>query len=155
MPQLPRDEERSTGQPRIGTDEWVASVEGRRQRRSGVLGQLLERLGQLPFWAPLLVVAAFGLLFPFLTDSDYVVRVGFNALVFALLALGLNIVVGYAGLLDLGYIAFFGFGAYAYAVLSSTWRPSPRSWSSSSPPRCSGSCSAYPRAASRATISRS
>ncbi|HZG36522.1 MAG TPA: branched-chain amino acid ABC transporter permease [Gaiellaceae bacterium] len=119
MPQLPRDEERSTGQPRIGTDEWVASVEGRRQRRSGVLGQLLERLGQLPFWAPLLVVAAFGLLFPFLTDSDYVVRVGFNALVFALLALGLNIVVGYAGLLDLGYIAFFGFGAYAYAVLSS------------------------------------
>src|SRR5439155_1667963 len=37
-----------------------------------------------------------------------------------LLALGLNIVVGYAGLLDLGYVAFYGFGAYAYAMLSSS-----------------------------------
>ena len=36
-----------------------------------------------------------------------------------LLALGLNIVVGYAGLLDLGYVAFFGFGAYGYAMLAS------------------------------------
>ena len=37
-----------------------------------------------------------------------------------LLALGLNVVVGWAGLLDLGYVAFFGFGAYVYAMLSST-----------------------------------
>ena len=36
-----------------------------------------------------------------------------------MLALGLNIVVGWAGLLDLGYIAFFGFGAYGYALFSS------------------------------------
>ena len=36
-----------------------------------------------------------------------------------LLALGLNIVVGWGGLLDLGYVAFFGIGAYAYALLSS------------------------------------
>ena len=36
-----------------------------------------------------------------------------------LLALGLNIVVGYAGLLDLGYVAFYGFGAYVYAMLAS------------------------------------
>ena len=36
-----------------------------------------------------------------------------------LLALGLNIVVGYAGLLDLGYVAFYGFGAYGYAMLAS------------------------------------
>ena len=38
---------------------------------------------------------------------------------YAILALGLNIVVGWAGLLDLGYIAFFGFGAYGYALFSS------------------------------------
>jgi len=119
MPQLPIEEQGTGGQPRIGTDEWVASVEERRQRRGGLVGSLLEQWQRLPLWAPLLAVAAFGLLFPFLTESDYVVRVGFNALVFALLALGLNIVVGYAGLLDLGYIAFFGFGAYAYALLSS------------------------------------
>ena len=41
------------------------------------------------------------------------------ALLFIMLALGLNIVVGYAGLLDLGYIAFFAVGAYAYALLAS------------------------------------
>ena len=42
-----------------------------------------------------------------------------------MLALGLNIAVGWAGLLDLGYIAFFGFGAYGYALLSSNqlWAP--------------------------------
>src|SRR5439155_11425234 len=37
----------------------------------------------------------------------------------ATLALGLNVVVGYAGLLDLGYVAFYGLGAYSYALLSS------------------------------------
>ena len=36
-----------------------------------------------------------------------------------LLALGLNVVVGWGGLLDLGYVAFFGIGAYAYALLDS------------------------------------
>jgi branched-chain amino acid transport system permease protein len=46
--------------------------------------------------------------------------VGVNVLLFALLALGLNIVVGWAGLLDLGYIAFYGFGAYTYAWVSSS-----------------------------------
>ena len=42
-----------------------------------------------------------------------------NALAFAILALGLNIVVGFAGLLDLGYAAFFAIGAYTYGILSS------------------------------------
>src|SRR5690242_3927626 len=43
---------------------------------------------------------------------------GVFILIYALLALGLNVVVGFAGLLDLGYVAFFGFGAYVYAFLS-------------------------------------
>ncbi len=47
------------------------------------------------------------------------VRVTNLAILFALLALGLNIVVGFAGLLDLGYIAFYGVGAYVYALLAS------------------------------------
>ncbi len=47
------------------------------------------------------------------------VRIADFALLYVLLALGLNIVVGYAGLLDLGYIAFFAVGAYTYALLSS------------------------------------
>ena len=41
------------------------------------------------------------------------------ALLYIMLALGLNIVVGYAGLLDLGYVAFYAVGAYMYALLSS------------------------------------
>jgi branched-chain amino acid transport system permease protein len=41
-----------------------------------------------------------------------------TVMVFMLLGIGLNIVVGYAGLLDLGYVAFFGFGAYAMALLT-------------------------------------
>ena len=47
------------------------------------------------------------------------VRIMALALLYVLLALGLNIVVGYAGLLDLGYVAFYAVGAYMYALLSS------------------------------------
>ena len=47
------------------------------------------------------------------------VRIADMALLYVLLAVGLNIVVGYAGLLDLGYVAFFAVGAYMYALLSS------------------------------------
>jgi branched-chain amino acid transport system permease protein len=47
------------------------------------------------------------------------VRIADMALLYVLLALGLNIVVGYAGLLDLGYVAFFAIGAYMYALLAS------------------------------------
>jgi branched-chain amino acid transport system permease protein len=47
------------------------------------------------------------------------VRIADMSLLYVLLALGLNIVVGYAGLLDLGYVAFFAVGAYLYALLAS------------------------------------
>ena len=47
------------------------------------------------------------------------VRIADIALLYVLLALGLNIVVGYAGLLDLGYVAFFAVGAYLYALMGS------------------------------------
>lgn len=68
-----------------------------------------------------LALAAFVvvLIFPFVdftSDAVVHVRVLSDAGVFVLMALGLNIVVGYAGLLDLGYVAFFTLGAYAYAI---------------------------------------
>ena len=47
------------------------------------------------------------------------VRIVDMALLYVLLALGLNIVVGYAGLLDLGYVAFFAIGAYSYGLFNS------------------------------------
>jgi branched-chain amino acid transport system permease protein len=65
------------------------------------------------------VIVAAAALVPVVDSSDYIVRVGVNTLIYAMLALGLNIVVGWAGLLDLGYVAFYGCGGYAYALLSS------------------------------------
>jgi len=47
------------------------------------------------------------------------VRITNTAILYVFLALGLNIVVGFAGLLDLGYIAFYAVGAYVYALLAS------------------------------------
>ncbi|MFT4266219.1 MAG: ABC transporter ATP-binding protein [Xenophilus sp.] len=54
------------------------------------------------------------------TQGNAWVRIVDIALLYVLLALGLNIVVGYAGLLDLGYVAFFAIGAYLFALLGST-----------------------------------
>jgi branched-chain amino acid transport system permease protein len=51
--------------------------------------------------------------------GNFWVRTLDQALLFVMLALGLNIVVGYAGLLDLGYVAFYAVGAYMYALLAS------------------------------------
>jgi branched-chain amino acid transport system permease protein len=75
----------------------------------------------------ILLVTAAALLFPIINGNDADIDSGANALAFAALALGLNIVVGFAGLLDLGYAAFFAIGAYAYGVASS-WQVQPQ-WS--------------------------
>ena len=58
-------------------------------------------------------------LFPLLDPNKAHVNVAADAGTFILLALGLNIVIGFAGLLDLGYAAFFAIGSYAYAMLAS------------------------------------
>ena len=113
-PEAPDRENR----PRIGVDEWVAR-QGERTGAGGLLAPLRGAFERVPPWARLAIVVALTALVPFVSDSDYVVRVAVNTVLFGLLALGLNVVVGYAGLLDLGYIAFYGFGAYAYAILSS------------------------------------
>ena len=69
-------------------------------------------------------VTAAALLFPLVNQNDADIDSAANALAFAALALGLNIVVGFAGLLDLGYAAFFAIGAYTYGVASS-WQLQP------------------------------
>jgi branched-chain amino acid transport system permease protein len=73
-------------------------------------------------WLMALAVAALLVALPFATEAVLGrtwVRILDVALLFILLALGLNIVVGFAGLLDLGYVAFFAVGAYSYALLAS------------------------------------
>ncbi len=64
------------------------------------------------------VMAALAMVIP-LVANNYVIEVLTNAWFYIILCLGLNIVVGYAGLLDLGYAAFFAVGAYTTGILTS------------------------------------
>jgi branched-chain amino acid transport system permease protein len=68
-----------------------------------------------------LLIAVLLLLLPLVLQlfGNAWVRIADMALLYVLLALGLNIVVGYAGLLDLGYVAFFAVGSYLFALLAS------------------------------------
>jgi branched-chain amino acid transport system permease protein len=77
----------------------------------------MNRYGKGAKWAS---VAAL-LLLPLLLQSfgDHWVRIADVCLLYVMLALGVNIVVGYAGLLDLGYVAFYAIGAYMFALLTS------------------------------------
>src|SRR5262245_50496956 len=73
-------------------------------------------------WFVYIALAALLIALPFVADWAFGrswVRIAAFALLYIMLALGLNIVVGYAGLLDLGYVAFFAVGAYFYALLAS------------------------------------
>ena len=114
----------SPEQPRIGVDEWVAGAEARRERSLTVrIGDAVERV---PPALRLLALALPFALYPVFVDSDYLMQVGVDTLIFVLLALGLNVAVGWVGLLDLGFVAFFGLGAYLYAALASEYAG--RSW---------------------------
>ena len=82
---------------------------------------LLLVLATLPLYLGA-IMAAVGTVVPlkfFQAGERYLFRVLDQAGLYVLLALGLNIVVGYAGLLDLGYVAFYAIGAYSYALLAS------------------------------------
>jgi branched-chain amino acid transport system permease protein len=70
-----------------------------------------------PRWILLSIVMACAIAYPLLTER-YAHDVAIQVLVYICLGLGLNIVIGLAGLLDLGYIAFYGVGAYTYALMS-------------------------------------
>jgi branched-chain amino acid transport system permease protein len=92
---------------------------------TGVLGGVAASLPRLPVGkiaAPLLLFLAFAL--PLVVmgyapqQSRYVLDVGTLILTYVMLGWGLNIVVGLAGLLDLGYVAFYAVGAYSYALLA-------------------------------------
>jgi len=88
------------------------------QRRS-----LMQRLADdAPLSRRLLIaISVLAIVFPWAVSTGqnfYHVNVMVSALIFVVLGLGLNITVGLAGLLDLGYIAFFAVGAYTYALLS-------------------------------------
>jgi branched-chain amino acid transport system permease protein len=110
-----------SGGAQIGLDQWVEQADERIERRGGLAGRVAriwERIpaaGKLALLTPAVLVP----FLPFVSEGN-LFNYGLFILIYALLALGLNVVVGFAGLLDLGYVAFFGFGAYVYAFLSGT-----------------------------------
>ena len=90
--------------------DLVATIAGR--PFAGLAPERRKALG-------LLVLAAVLLAFPYVHDNDGDIDSAANAMSYAVLALGLNIVVGFAGLLDLGYAAFFAIGVYYYGIFTS------------------------------------
>jgi len=91
--------------------------EGLEQKKS--LGQRL--LEERQFFVPAVIVLSLAAIaFPF-AFSMYQTNIMITALMYVILGLGLNIVVGLAGLLDLGYVAFYAVGAYSYALLNYHW----------------------------------
>ena len=106
--------------PRVGVDEWVAQVEERRERRTGLAGVASRVVAAVPAPARLALFAAAAATLPLWLNRGDLFSYGIFTLLYVLLGLGLNVVVGYSGLLDLGYVAFFGFGAYFYGELSSS-----------------------------------
>jgi len=105
--------------PQIGVDEWVSRREGRLASPTTFAGRVQAQLVRVPQWTLLVAFVAFVALIPVLTSDEYVLRVTADTMLYVLLAIGLNVAVGWAGILDLGYIAFYGFAAYLFAELSS------------------------------------
>jgi branched-chain amino acid transport system permease protein len=97
------------------------ALRARRSRREAyqanrALAENLKKTGK--FVTPVLLLLALAL--PF-TESRYYIDLGTLVLTYVMLGWGLNIVVGLAGLLDLGYVAFYAVGAYSYALLATTF----------------------------------
>lgn len=76
-----------------------------------------ERFARIPTKHYLSILVLAVVIYPLLANN-YMIDVGITCLVYMVLGLGLNIVVGLAGLLDLGYIAFYAVGAYTYSLLN-------------------------------------
>lgn len=93
------------------------SVEARPSAWGG-LGYFLDT--PVKRWTAIVVLLAIAVAAPPVL-GPYATVILTNALLYAILALGLNIVVGYAGLLDLGYAAFFAVGAYSVGILTVTF----------------------------------
>src|SRR5436189_5673174 len=104
---------------RIGVDSWVASADERIEGPRGARGLALGAFERTPPPFRLAAFVAVACTLPLFMSSGNLIRYGFFTLVYVMLGLGLNVVVGLSGLVDLGYVAFYGLGEYTYAALSS------------------------------------
>lgn len=104
----------------IGVDEWVAQHTDRQDAGRGARRWLFVVESRVGWWQRWAIAVAVGIVFGQIGLNSNIQTVAVNCLIYAILAVGLNIAAGWAGLLDLGYVAFFGFGAYGYALFSSS-----------------------------------
>jgi branched-chain amino acid transport system permease protein len=84
---------------------------------SSLWSPLMRKLRGVPTRNYLVILVFVIIIYPFFANN-YMIDVGITILIYIVLGLGLNIVVGLAGLLDLGYIAFYAVGAYTYSLLN-------------------------------------
>jgi len=104
---------------RIGVDSWVAESEDRQARKRGFFGPAARGWDASPDPVKLFLFIAVAGTLPFWMNTGDLFIYGLFTVLYATLGLGLNVVVGFAGLLDLGYVAYFGIGAYGYALVAS------------------------------------
>ena len=108
-----------SGGAQIGIDQWVEQADARIERRGGLAGRITriwERLpaaGKLALLTPAILVP----FLPFVSEGN-LFNYGLFILIYALLALGLNVIWGMAGMINLGLVGFFAFGAYVSALLT-------------------------------------
>lgn len=107
------------GVPTIGHEEWASELDARRDWRRDRWGWLQHQARRAPSAALVGLPLALALALALALGNAYILRVAGMACIYGVLALGLTLVVGQAGLLDLGYIAYFGVGAYTYALFAS------------------------------------
>ena len=98
-------ERKETGESKEEGDTW--------QKRIGLKIRTDKKISIPGLAAVAIMILIFPLIF-----SSYQTQIMISALMYVMLGLGLNIVVGLAGLLDLGYVAFYAVGAYSYALLN-------------------------------------
>ncbi len=97
----------------IPTTSVVASM-------AGATGRTKQRVLEAPLLVLLAVIALFALL-PMLSGSNYLLQVGTQAAIYAVLAVSLTLLTGSAGVISIGHAAFFGVGAYAAALAGRNW----------------------------------
>lgn len=122
----------------IGIGTFVLSFFWRKMQRKRELGDekagirkklfagFMQTANEYPVVRKVIIAVIFVVasILPFVlpeTQQAYQINILTNALMYVVLGLGLNIVVGLAGLLDLGYVAFYAVGAYTYALLNTTF----------------------------------
>ena len=101
-------------------------MSGAKSRAPALRSSLANVRGLLPRWAWILIFLGLAIAYPYIVPNllgggagDDLLDASVNTLGYIIMALGLNIVVGFAGLLDLGYVAFYAIGAFVIGWLAS------------------------------------